>query len=215
MTQQDSRDIRVAIIEDHDDFREGLYQILQGTAGFRCVGRYSSIEEGIPGMPATDVVLLDIHLPGKSGIEGLPLIKQRHPNAQVIMLTIYEDDSNIFRAIQAGADGYLLKKTPPVRLLQSIEEAAAGGMPMTPFIARQAVAMLKRHAPSEQETVRFTPRESEILALLTEGLNYTKVGERLFISLDTVRNHIRHIYEKLQVHSKAEAVAKAIKRGMI
>jgi len=211
----ESANIRVAIIEDHDDFREGLYQILQGTVGFRCVGRYASLEEGVRKMPETDVVLLDIHLPGKSGIEGLPLIKQKHPKAQVIMLTVYEDDTNIFRAIQAGADGYLLKKTPPARLLQAIEEAAAGGMPMTPFIARQAVAMLKRHAPSEGETVQFTPRESEILALLTDGLNYATIGERLFISLDTVRNHIRHIYEKLQVHSKAEAVAKAIKHGMI
>lgn len=211
----ESANIRVAIIEDHDDFREGLYQILQGTDGFRCVGRYASLEEGVRKMPETDVVLLDIHLPGKSGIEGLPLIKQKHPKAQVIMLTVYEDDTNIFRAIQAGADGYLLKKTPPARLLQAIEEAAAGGMPMTPFIARQAVAMLKRHAPSEGETVQFTPRESEILALLTDGLNYATIGERLFISLDTVRNHIRHIYEKLQVHSKAEAVAKAIKHGMI
>jgi DNA-binding NarL/FixJ family response regulator len=215
MTHSDPPGIRVAIIEDHDDFREGLYQILQGTAGFRCVGRYTSIEEGIPKMPAADVVLLDIHLPGKSGIEGLPQIKQKHPKAQVIMLTVYEDDTNIFRAIQAGADGYLLKKTPPARLLQAIEEAAAGGMPMTPFIARQAVALLKRHIPSGKDTVQFTPRESEILALLTEGLNYTVVGDRLFISLDTVRNHIRHIYEKLQVHSKAEAVAKAIKRGIV
>lgn len=211
----ESVNIRVAIIEDHDDFREGLYHVLQGTDGFRCVGRYASLEEGVLKMPATDVVLLDIHLPGKSGIEGLAQIKQKHPEAQVIMLTVYEDDTNIFRAIQAGADGYLLKKTPPARLLQAIEEAAAGGMPMTPFIARQAVAMLKRHVPAEGQTVQLTPRESEILAFLTDGLNYSVIGERLFISLDTVRNHIRHIYEKLQVHSKAAAVAKAIKRGMV
>ncbi len=207
--------IRVAIIEDHDDFREGLYHLLQGTDGFRCVGRYVSMEEAVPAMPAIDVVLLDINLPGKSGIEGLSMIKRKHPAAQVIMLTVYEDDTNIFRAIQAGADGYLLKKTPPVRLLQAIEEAALGGMPMTPFVARQAMGMLKRQISPEEEMVRFTSRESEILALLTEGLNYVTIGERLFISLDTVRNHIRHIYEKLQVHSKAEAVAKAIKRGMI
>ncbi len=213
MTQ--SAGIRVAIIEDHDDFREGLYHVLQGTDGFRCVGRYASLEEGVLKMPATDVVLLDIHLPGKSGIEGLSLIKHKHPNAQVIMLTVFEDDTNIFRAIQAGADGYLLKKTPPARLLQAIEEAAAGGMPMTPFVARQAVAMLKRHVPSEMATVQFTTRESEILALLTDGLNYSVIGERLFISLDTVRNHIRHIYEKLHVHTKTEAVAKAIKHGMV
>jgi len=158
---------------------------------------------------------LDIHLPGRSGIEGLSLIKEKHPNAQVLMLTVFEDDTNIFKAIQAGADGYLLKKTPPVRILQAIEEAAAGGMPMTPFVARQAVEMLKRHVPSQLEMVHFTPRESEILALLTNGLNYSMIGDRLFISLDTVRNHIRHIYEKLHVHTKTEAVAKAIKHGMV
>jgi DNA-binding NarL/FixJ family response regulator len=211
----ESPEIRVVIVEDHDDFREGLYHLLQGTNGFRCVGRYASLEESVLKMPATDIVLLDIHLPGKSGIEGLRLIKNKHPTAQVIMLTVFEDDTNIFRAIQAGADGYLLKKTPPARLLQAIEEAMAGGMPMTPFVARQAVAMLKRHVPLELERVEFTPRESEILALLTDGLNYSVIGERLFISLDTVRNHIRHIYEKLHVHTKAEAVAKAVKHGMI
>jgi len=207
--------IRVAVVEDHDDFREGLSHILQGTNGFRCVGRYASLEEAVLKMPATDVVLLDIHLPGRSGIEGLSLIKEKHPNAQVLMLTVFEDDTNIFKAIQAGADGYLLKKTPPVRILQAIEEAAAGGMPMTPFVARQAVEMLKRHVPSQLEMVHFTPRESEILALLTNGLNYSMIGDRLFISLDTVRNHIRHIYEKLHVHTKTEAVAKAIKHGMV
>lgn len=207
--------IRVAIIEDHDDFREGLYHILQGSEGFRCVGRYASIEEGVPRLPPADVVLLDIRLPGKSGIEGIALIKQKYPATQVIMLTVYEDDTNIFAAIRAGADGYLLKKTQPARLLQAIQEAASGGMPMTPLVARQAVTLLKSHLRPEAQTVRFTPRESEILILLTEGLNYAMIGERLFISLDTVRNHIRHIYEKLHVHTKAEAVAKAIKGNMV
>jgi len=207
--------IRVAIIEDHDDFREGLYHILQGSEGFRCVGRYASIEEGVPRLPPADVVLLDIRLPGKSGIEGIAPIKQKFPTIQVIMLTVYDDDTNIFAAIRAGADGYLLKKTQPTRLLQAIQEAASGGMPMTPLVARQAVTLLKSHLRPEAQTVRFTPRESEILLLLTEGLNYAMIGERLFISLDTVRNHIRHIYEKLHVHSKAEAVAKAIKGNMV
>jgi len=207
--------IRVAIIEDHDDFREGLYHILQGSEGFRCVGRYASIEEGVPRLPSADVMLLDIRLPGKSGIEGIAPIKQKFPAIQVIMLTVYEDDTNIFAAIRAGADGYLLKKTQPARLLQAIQEAASGGMPMTPLVARQAVTLLKSHLRPEAQTVRFTPRESEILILLTEGLNYAMIGERLFISLDTVRNHIRHIYEKLHVHTKAEAVAKAIKGNMV
>lgn len=210
-----SQTIRVIIIEDHDDFREGLYHILQSTEGFGCAGRFPSLEEALAELPETDVVLLDINLPGKSGIEGIGLIKQEQPQAQVIMLTVYDDDANIIKAITAGADGYVLKKTPPARLLQAIEEAASGGMPMTPFVARQAIALLKQHLPQSSASVALTPRETDILKLLADGLNYERIGGRLFISIDTVRNHIRHIYEKLQVHTKSEAVAKAIKHGMI
>lgn len=205
--------IRVAIIEDHDDYREGLFHLMDHTEGFHCVGRYCSVEEAVRKMPETDVVLLDIGLPGKSGIEGIGEIKRRFPDAQVIMLTVFEDDKNIFDAIRAGANGYLLKKTPPAKLLLAIEEAASGGMPMTPFVARQVVEMFKQYIPAEKENFSLTERESEVLALLVEGSNYAMIAEKLFISLDTVRNHIRHIYEKLHVHSKAEAVAKALKKG--
>ena len=215
MLISDSRTIRVSIIEDHDDFREGLYHILQSTEGFRCVGKYVSLEDALPKIPETDVILLDINLPGKTGIEGIPLLKAKRPASQIIMLTVFEDDSKIFQSIQSGADGYLLKKTPPVKLLEAIEETASGGMSMTPFIARQAITMLKRHLPKDAEAVEFTSREAEILEFLAQGLNYAMIGERLFISLDTVRNHIRHIYEKLHVHSKAEAVAKAMKQGLL
>lgn len=206
--------IRVAIVEDHDDYREGLAHLIRHTEGFHCVGHYASVEEAVRKMPEADVVLLDIGLPGKSGIEGIAEIRRRFPDAQVIMLTVFEDDKNIFEAIRAGANGYLLKKMPPAKLLLAVEDAAAGGMPMTPFVARQVVEMFKRYIPSEKKEFSLTERESEILALLVEGLNYMMIAERLFISLDTVRNHIRHIYEKLQVHSKAEAVAKAIKQGL-
>lgn len=205
--------IRVAIIEDHDDYREGLFHLIDHTEGFQCVGQYVSVEEAVRKMPEADVVLLDIGLPGKSGIEGIGEIKRRYPDAQVIMLTVFEDDKNIFEAIRAGANGYLLKKTPPAKLLLAIEDAAAGGMPMTPFVARQVVEMFKKYIPAEKENFSLTERESEVLSLLVEGSNYAMIAEKLFISLDTVRNHIRHIYEKLHVHSKAEAVAKAIKRG--
>jgi DNA-binding NarL/FixJ family response regulator len=206
--------IRVTIIEDHDDFREGLFHLLKTTEGFQCVGRYSSVEEAMKRMPEPDVVLLDIGLPGKTGIEAIPEIKARHPRTQVLMMTVFDDEAHIFDAIQAGADGYLLKKTPPARLLHAIEDAAAGGMPMTPFVARQAIDLFRRHAPSPREDFSLTDRENEILQLLVQGLNYMMIAEKLFISLDTVRNHIRHIYEKLQVHSKAEAVAKAIRQGL-
>jgi DNA-binding NarL/FixJ family response regulator len=207
--------IRVAIVEDHDDFREGLYHVLRGTEGFACVGRYPSAETAIERMPPADVVLLDIGLPGKSGIETLPDLKAKHPGAQVIMLTGLDDDDSIFEAILAGANGYMLKKTPPARLLQAIEEAAAGGMPMAPFVARKAIELFRKFVPAGSPEADLTLREREILALLVDGLGYAHIAERLFISLDTVRNHIRHIYEKLQVHSKSQAVAKALKQRLV
>lgn len=215
MDRMSPKTIRVAIVEDHDDFREGVCHVLQGTEGFRCVGKYSSIEEAVPRLPEADVILLDINLPGKSGIEGITLIKEKCPAGQVVMLTVYEDDSTIMRAIQAGADGYLLKKTPPVRLLQAIEEASSGGMPMTPFVARQAITLFKHHLPQTPPSVDLTPREQDVLGLLAQGCSYGKVGENLFISIDTVRNHVRNIYDKLQVNSKAEAVAKAMRQGLV
>ena len=206
---------RVAIVEDNDDFREALFHILQGTEGFRCIGQYESVEEAIKTLPKADVVLMDIGLPGKSGIEGARLVKQKYPDTQVIMLTVFDDDKNIFDAIVAGANGYILKKTPPAKLLLAIEEAAAGGMPMTPMVARHVVEMFKKRIPPEKENHSLTPREHEILSLLVDGMNYNMVAEKLFISLDTVRNHIRHIYEKLHVHSKSQAVAKALKRSIV
>jgi DNA-binding NarL/FixJ family response regulator len=210
-----SKTIRVAIVEDHDDFREGVYHVLQGTEGFRCVGKYSSLEEAVPRLPEADVILLDVNLPGKSGIDGIALIKQKRPGCQIVMLTVYEDDVTIMSAIRAGADGYLLKKTPPARLLQAVEEAAAGGMPMTPFVARQAITLFKHNLPQVPSSFNLTPREQEVLAFLAQGFSYGKVGENLFISIDTVRNHVRNIYEKLHVNSKAEAVAKAMKQGLV
>lgn len=206
--------IRVAIVEDNDDFREGLFSILQNSKGFRCSGQYDSVEEAMKNLPKVDVVLMDIGLPGKSGIEGARFVKQKYPDTQVIMLTVFSDDKNIFNAIVAGANGYMLKKTPPAKLLLAIEEAVSGGMPMTPMIARQVVEMFKKQVPPEQENYSLTPREQEILDQLVEGLNYNMIAERLFISLDTVRNHIRHVYEKLHVHSKSQAVAKALQHNI-
>ena len=207
--------IRVAIVEDHDDFREGLAHVLQSTEGFRCAGSFSSVEEALRKFPSADVVLMDIGLPGKSGIEGARLVREKFPKVQIVMLTVFEDDKHIFEAIVAGANGYILKKTPPTRILQAIEEAASGGMPMTPFVARQVVEMFRHHIPTKKENISLTEREKEILTLLVEGLNYSMIGNKLFISLDTVRNHIRHIYEKLHVHSKSQAVAKAIKQHLV
>lgn len=207
--------IRVAIIEDHDDFREGLYHILQSTEGFQCVGAFESLEDSLRKLPQADVFLMDIGLPGKSGIEGARVIKKRFPKSQVIMLTVFEDNKSVFNSILAGANGYILKKTPPAKILQAIEEAATGGMPMTPTVARRVIEMFRDYAPQSSTDVSLTEREKEILSCLVDGLNYSKIGEKLFISLDTVRNHIRHIYEKLHVHSKSQAVAKAIKQHIV
>ncbi|MBI4427867.1 MAG: response regulator transcription factor [Ignavibacteriales bacterium] len=206
--------VRVAIVEDHDDFREGLSHLLENTEGFRCVASFSSVEETLRKFQSADVVLMDIGLPGKSGIEGAQLLREKSPKTQIIMLTVFEDDKHIFEAIRSGANGYILKKTPPTKILEAVEQAASGGMPMTPFVARQVVEMFRRNIPEKSEDVSLTAREKEILALLVDGLNYSMIGERLFISLDTVRNHIRHIYEKLHVHSKSQAVARAIKEGL-
>ena len=207
--------IRVSVIEDHDDFREGLHHILEGTEGFHCVGTFASVEEAMRNLPKADVYLMDIGLPGKSGIEGLKLVKQKYPEAQVIMLTVFEDDKNTFQAIASGANGYILKKTSPAKILNAIEEAISGGMPMTPVVARKVIEMFRHYLPRRTTDVLLTTREKEILKLLVDGLNYNMIGEKLFISLDTVRNHIRHIYEKLHVHSKSHAVARALKGNLV
>jgi DNA-binding NarL/FixJ family response regulator len=208
-------EIRVVIIEDHDDFREGLTHVLQFTEGFTCAGSYASAEEALPLLRDGDVVLLDVHLPGRSGIESIAAIRRRLPNAHIIMLTVFDDDDHVFKAIIAGADGYILKKTPPTQVLQAIEDAAAGGTPMTPYVARRVIELFKQYAPSAKEEYSLSVREQEILQELVLGLDNQEIADKLFISRETVRNHIKHIYEKLHVHSKSQAVAKAIKQGLV
>lgn len=207
--------LRVAIVEDHDDFREGLAHILNFTEGFSCVGCYPSVEEALLEMKDADVILLDIHLPGKSGTDSIHDIKGRAPSASVIMLTVFDDDRHVFQAIMNGADGYILKKTPPVQVLTAIQDAATGGTPMTPYIARRVIELFKRYAPTGTEEYSLTKRELEILQQLVLGLDNREIGNKLFISTETVRNHIKHIYEKLHVHSKSQAVAKALKQGLV
>ena len=203
--------IKVAIVEDHTEYRESISFILHSTEGFSGAGKYLSVEDALSGNEIPDVILLDINLPEISGIDGIAKLKEKYPGASIIMLTVYDDDENIFNAIIAGADGYILKKTPPVRILQAIEDVAQGGAPMSPSVAKQAIGLFKTFAPSKTEENVLSGREKEILSLIVEGLSNDEISLKLFISLQTVRNHIRHIYEKLHVHSKAQAVAKAIK----
>jgi DNA-binding NarL/FixJ family response regulator len=158
---------------------------------------------------------MDIGLPGISGIEGVKKVKALQPATKVLMQTIYDDDEQVFRALCAGADGYLLKKSSPVEILQAIEQVVVGGVPMTSSVARQVIEMFREFAPRPQDETNLTPREHELLKSLAEGLDYKQIADRHFISVDTVRNHIRHIYEKLHVHSKSEAVSKAFRQRLV
>lgn len=206
--------ISVAIIEDHKSYRESISYILSSTEGFTCSGNYGSVADGIKNIKQTNVILLDINLPDISGIDGIKLLKEKFPKSPIIMLTVYDDDKNIFNAIMAGADGYLLKKTPPIKILQAIEDVVEGGSPMTPTIAKQALSIFKSYAPSEKKDYQLSEREFDVLNLLVSGMNNEEISNKLFISPLTVKNHIRHIYQKLQVHSRSQVVAKAIKENI-
>lgn len=208
--------IKVSVIEDHKEYREGLSYLLNASEGFKCINTFASAEEGLRGLTGEeDVVLLDINLPGLSGIETIPKIKEKFPDIKIIMLTIFDDDDNIMGAILAGADGYLLKKTTPSEILESLQDCITGGSPMTPGIAKKVLTLFKKYIPSKNKDFSLTKREMEILHLLVEGYNNQAISDKLFISVETVRNHIRHIYEKLQVHSKTQAVVKAIREGLV
>jgi DNA-binding NarL/FixJ family response regulator len=206
--------IRVTIIEDHADFREGLSHMLSSSHGYTIAGKFGSVEQSLDDFPECDVILLDINLPGKSGIESIPLLKKECPAAQIVMMTGLDDDDNIFNAILAGADGYLLKKTPPVKVLTAIEDAASGGTPMTPYVARRVIEHFKGSIPVQKD-YQLSDREKEILSALVQGLDNRDIGEKLFISYETVRNHLKHIYEKLHVNSRSQAVSKAITERII
>ncbi|HEY8561345.1 MAG TPA: response regulator transcription factor [Pyrinomonadaceae bacterium] len=209
--------IRTAIVEDMRDIREGLSTLINFTEGFSCTGGYRSMEEAIPRISQSvpDVLLSDIGLPGMSGIEGIRILKEKFPQMTVLMLTVYDDDDRIFDAICAGASGYLLKRTPPAKLLENIREAVSGGAPMSPEVAMRVIKLFREVRPPEKVDYDLTPHESRLLKLLVEGHNYTTAAEELKVSYNTIKFHMRHIYEKLQVHSKSEAVAKALQNRIV
>jgi len=209
--------IRVAIVEDRRELREGLAILINGTEGFRCSGTYRSMEEALQRIPhePPDVVLNDIGLPGMSGIEGIRILKERYPQLVILMLTVYDDDDRIFDAICAGASGYLLKKTPPARLLEALREAVAGGAPMSPEVARRVITLFREVRPPERADYELTPHETRLLKLFVEGHNYKTAAEELGVTVHTISFHLRSIYEKLQVHSKSEAVAKALRNRLV
>jgi len=209
--------IKVAIVEDERDIRESLCLLVGGTNGYVCSGSYRSMEEALEKIPRQlpDVVLSDIGLPGISGIEGVRALKQRFPDLLVLMLTVYDDDERIFDAMCAGACGYLLKKTPPARLLESLKEAVGGGAPMSPEVARRVIALFRDIRPPERADYHLTPHETRLLKLFVEGHNYKTAARELHVSVNTVNFHVRSIYDKLQVHSRSEAVAKALRNRLV
>jgi DNA-binding NarL/FixJ family response regulator len=209
--------VKVAIIEDQRDIREGLAWIIKATEGFACTGSYRSMEEAIEkiGFDLPDVVLTDIGLPGMSGVEGIRILKELHPELRLLMLTIYDDDEVIFDALCAGACGYLLKKTPPARLIEGLREAMQGGAPMSPEVASRVIKLFREIRPPERADYKLTPHETRLLKMLVEGHNYKTAAAELGISVTTVAFHMRNIYDKLQVHSKSEAVAKALRNRIV
>ena len=209
--------ISVAIIEDQPDIRDGLAILIGGTPGYRVAATFGSMEEALPniGKRLPDVALVDIGLPGMSGVEGARRLTEQHPKLLILMLTVYGDDERIFEAMCAGACGYLLKKTPPARLLESIRDVVNGGAPMSPEVARKVVQLFQRFRPGESADHHLSSTEMRILRLLAEGHHYKTAAAEMEISINTVSYHMRSIYGKLQVHSKSEAVAKALRDRLI
>lgn len=211
--------IKVAIIEDNETIREGLSALINGTDGYKCIAAFRDCETFLNKLNQLelDVVLMDIGLPGMSGIEGVQQAIKKNPDLNILMLTIYEDSEKVFDALCSGASGYLVKKTPPAKLLEAIKDAYEGGSPMSSGIARQVINAFKetKVKNSTAEDYKLSSREIEVLNLLADGYNYQEIAESMFISVDTVRHHIRNIYKKLHVHSQSEAVAKAIRKKII
>jgi DNA-binding NarL/FixJ family response regulator len=209
--------IRVAIVEDQEPLRSGLAQLIGDAPGHQVVGAWGAMEPALReiGTARPEVLLCDIGLPGMSGIEGIGLLRARVPQLQVLMLTVFGDDDHVFEAVCAGASGYLLKDTPPARLLEAIAEVQAGGAPLSPGIARRVLRMFSKVVPPREESTRLSPREQELLQLFVDGHSYKTAAKELGLSIDTVRFHIRHVYEKLHVHSKSEAVVLALRKGLL
>jgi DNA-binding NarL/FixJ family response regulator len=205
--------ITVSIVEDNDQLRGTLARVIDRAEGFQCSGQHASAEAALESLPneKPDVVLMDINLPGMNGVECARRLKQLVPQTHVVMLTVYEDTENIFNALAAGAMGYMLKRTPRDELLAAIREVVRGGSPMTTHIARKVVQSFQRAHASTQPTEDLSPREKEVLDCLAQGFLYKEIAEKLGISYETVHTYIRRIYEKLQVRTRTEAVAKFLR----
>ena len=206
--------ITVSIVEDNHQLRGTLARVISRADGFQCLSHYATAEEALKALPDVrpDVVLMDINLPGMNGVECVRHLKQILPNTQIVMLTAYEDTENIFNSLAAGASGYLLKRTSSAELLAALREVNLGGSPMTAHIARKVVQSFQKTGPSLQATENLSQREQEVLDCLAQGFLYKEIADKLGISYETVHTYIRRIYEKLQVRTRTEAVAKFLRR---
>ena len=209
--------IDVVIVEDMREVREGLAALIDSTPGFRCASSHRTMEDALagPGIGTSAVILTDIALPGMSGIEGIRVLRTRFPHIPILALTVHDSDTKVFDALCAGASGYLLKNTLPERLLEALREVAAGGAPMSPEVARRVVRLFREFRPPDHAPYRLTPQESELLKMLADGHHRKTAAHELGISVNTVSFHLKNIYGKLQVHSKTEAVAKALRERLI
>jgi DNA-binding NarL/FixJ family response regulator len=214
---QSDAPIRVAIIEDERRTREALRTLIESSAGFQCAGCWSSVEEALPaiGHAAPQVTLLDLVLPGMTGIAGIGPLRERHPDSAFVVLTVYEDNDRVFDALCAGADGYLLKNTPTAKLLDALREAVAGGAPMSGEIARRVIEVFHRFRPPKKAPHDLTPHELRLLGLLVKGYSYKSAAAELGVSINTIAFHVQNIYGKLRVHSKSQAVARALRDHLI
>jgi DNA-binding NarL/FixJ family response regulator len=209
--------IRLLIYEDNPQLREGLTMLIDGSDGFDVMASFKNCNNVVEQVEAfdPDVILMDIDMPGINGIEGLKLIRQHNQKVKVLMLTVFDDNKNVFEALRSGANGYILKKTPPGKLLEYIEDASTGGAPMTASIATQVLQMFSQLNGKQNDQYNLSDREKEVLQLLVNGYSYKMIANEMYIAIDTVRSHIKKIYEKLQVNSKSEAVAKAFKDKLV
>jgi DNA-binding NarL/FixJ family response regulator len=202
--------ISISIVDDEKELCQSIMTFVNGAPGFKCVSTYASAEAALKGLPGDrpDVVLMDINLGGMNGIECVERLKSEVPTMQMLMLTVYEDTDQIFKALEAGASGYLLKRSSPTKLLQAIREVHSGGSPMTSSIARKVVASFQKAKPTSEKQTHLSPREEMVVNCLAKGLTYKQIADELGISIDTIRTYLRRIYEKLHVQSRTEAVAK-------
>jgi DNA-binding NarL/FixJ family response regulator len=209
--------VRVAIVEDQRDIRDGLRFLIDGTPGYACAGAFPAVEPALASLsPATvDIVLMDLGLPGMSGLEGIALLKARHPDLRLIALTVYEDTDRIFDALCAGASGYLLKKTPPARLMECLQDAMQGGAPMSPEVAARVITLFREFRAPAPPDHDLSPHEVRLLTLLAEGHTFKTAAKTLGNSVNTIAFHMKSVYAKLQVHSKSEAVAKALRTRIV